>query len=119
MTNKTLQKALSLRARGGITREGQTLFVPSSTGEKVYSVVGHACSCPAIGSNICSHLWATTYLDALLSIQLLRYADDDDFLMAVAEVYGPRVEILPAKVREVVRKEFISARERLKSAMAA
>lgn len=117
MTEKTLQKSLMIRQKGGLLREDDRVLVPSSNGERTYTVIAHTCSCPAIG--LCSHLWAVTYLDGLLAIQLLRYALDDDFLMAVAEAYGPRVEILPAKVREVVRSEFVQARERLKPAMAA
>jgi hypothetical protein len=113
MTNKTIAKSLEIRRKGGITREGQTLFVPSSNGEAVYTVTGHACSCPAMGSRTCSHLWATTYLDALLAIQLMRFADDDDFLAAVVEEYRARVEILPGKIRQIVREEWSAARERI------
>lgn len=117
MTEKTLQKALLIRQKGGITREGNVYQVPSATGEAVYTVNGHYCSCAAI--RICSHLLATTYFDAVLAIQLMRYADDDDFLAAVVEEYRARVEIMPVKIRQVVRAEYQAARERLRPAMAA
>lgn len=111
MTEKTLQKALLIRQKGGITREGNVYQVPSVTGENVYTVNGHHCTCLSV--RVCSHLMATTYFDAVLAIQLIRFADDDDFLAAVVEEYRAKVEIMPGKIRQIVREEWSAARERI------
>ena len=111
MTDKVIQKALAIRARGGITLDGGLYRVPSASGNGEYTVSGHFCSCPA--TRLCAHLLSTVYLDALLAIQIMRYAETMDFLQAVVEEYSDRVEIMPAKIRALVKAEFIAAKKRV------
>jgi hypothetical protein len=111
-----ITKAILLRERGGIERDEHFNFiVPSSDGSKNYIVSGHHCNCPSV--KVCCHLLATTYLDALLTIELLRYAESEDFLKAIVEVYSLSVEAMPAKVRAMVRSEYSEAKKRLQGAV--
>jgi hypothetical protein len=115
MTDKVIQKALQIRQRGGITRDQHGIYrVPSATSDSVYTINGHFCSCPA--TKLCAHLLAVTYLDALLAIQLIRYADSDEWLQAVVDEYSDRVEVMPLKIRGIVKAEWLVAKERLKPA---
>jgi hypothetical protein len=115
MMKDKITKAIALRERGGIERdEGFNFIVPSTDGSKTYTVSGHQCSCPSV--KVCCHLLATTYLDALLAIQLMRYTETMEFLQAVVEMYSLSVEAMPAKVRAMVKGEYSEAKKRLQGA---
>lgn len=112
-----ISRALELRRKGGITKDERGAFyVPSSDGKRLYVVSeSHVCNCPAL-SSVCYHKLATTYLDALLAIQLMRYAESEEWLQAVVEEYSDRVEVLPLKIRALVKAEYLEAKQRLQPA---
>ncbi len=106
------EKAFRLRDEGRIERDNRGVyFVPASIGGFHLVSCSGICSCPAFG--ICSHQLSTIYIDALVVVQLLRWADSKQWIDDTIELYKEKILGLPEHVRAMVREELQSAREQV------
>lgn len=133
MTRTTNRKAdrllagLEIRQRGDYRQidNGRYIVRSQSKANRTYSVgIKHGegfCSCPdsEVRNQVCKHQLAVLFPDAMAFMLQCRWVRDLEELNDVVEVYRVKMFDLPLNVKELARKEYSAARNRLQIAIAA